>query len=176
MSSSPGGAGISQDQWLEKDQYPQGFGINREVVYDILNKMRKGISMTAQRPPSINPTKHHLKLTRLSSECATSPAWGLTVSRSNLINHKKINVSAGMVHHILRSNRDKLEPPTPICHKWGAFEANYVSSSLPALEKRPGQMVCASSFGSFPSCAPMVSPPRMPPPSLVASNMVANRG
>ena len=84
------------------------FGINRSVVYDILNKEKEGNLKDRSKAPKYQPNKTSNKIENKVIEIKNKTHLGPKRLSRYLNKYENILVPSGTIRHILRRNKDRL--------------------------------------------------------------------
>jgi len=84
------------------------FGINRSVVYDILNKEKEGNLKDRSKAPKYQPNKTSNKTENKVIEIKNKTHLGPKRLSRYLNKYENILVPSGTIRHILRRNKDRL--------------------------------------------------------------------
>ena len=84
------------------------FGINRSVVYDILNKEKEGSLKDRSKAPKYQPNKTSNKIENKVIEIKNKTHLGPKRLSRYLNKYENILVPSGTIRHILRRNKDRL--------------------------------------------------------------------
>jgi transposase len=87
------------------------FGINRTVVYDILKKEAEGDLSDRAKTPIYQPNKTAPEIEAKVIEARNQTRMGPRRLSIYLAKYEQVHIPAGTIRHILRRNREKLNPP-----------------------------------------------------------------
>jgi len=84
------------------------FGVNRPVVYDILEKEKEGDLKDRSRRPKNSPNKTPANIEDKVLEAKNKTRLGAKRLAKHLKEHEKIEVAEGTIRHILRRHKERL--------------------------------------------------------------------
>lgn len=94
-----------------KAEAARAFGINRCVVYDILKKAAEGDLRDRDKTPKHQPNKTPPAVEEKVIAARNKTRLGPKRLAIYLAKYENLQVPAGTIRHILRRNRDQLDPP-----------------------------------------------------------------
>jgi len=89
------------------------FGINRPVVYDILNKEREGNLKDRSKRPHVQPRKTSVTMEDQVIVAKNKTRFGPARLSLYLAKYENIDIPAGTIRHIVSRNRDRIKLRLP---------------------------------------------------------------